>query len=107
MAARRIRQLGDPILRVRCTPVEDPKSPAVRLLSDDLRDTLRTARKKYDFGRALASSPWTSRSDSIHSRFGLNGTSTTSPPSVTDPHARARSSPGYIQSSTEVPRHDA
>src|SRR2546426_12656745 len=54
MAARRIRQLGDPILRVRCTPVEDPKSPAVRLLSHDLRDTLRQARKKYDFGRALA-----------------------------------------------------
>ena len=54
MAARRIRQLGDPILRVRCTPVEDPKSPAVRLLSDDLRDTLRAARKKYDMGRALA-----------------------------------------------------
>src|SRR5712692_11787287 len=54
MAARRIRLLGDPILRVRCTPVEDPKSPAVRLLSDDLRDTLRTARKKYNMGRALA-----------------------------------------------------
>ena len=41
MAARRIRHLGDPILRVRCTPVQDPKSPAVRLLADDLRDTLR------------------------------------------------------------------
>jgi peptide deformylase len=54
MAVRRIRQLGDPILRVRCTPVEDPKSPAVRLLSDDLRDTLRQARKKYNMGRALA-----------------------------------------------------
>src|SRR5213594_2465750 len=54
MAARRIRQLGDPILRVRCTPVEDPKSPAVRLLSDDLRDTLRIAKKKYDMGRALS-----------------------------------------------------
>ncbi len=54
MAVRRIRQLGDPILRVRCTPVEDPKSPAVRLLSDDLRDTLRAARKKYNMGRALA-----------------------------------------------------
>jgi peptide deformylase len=54
MAARRIRQLGDPILRVRCTPVEDPKSPAVRLLSDDLRDTLRVAKKKYNMGRALA-----------------------------------------------------
>src|SRR2546428_748211 len=54
MAARRIRQVGDPILRVRCTPVQDPKSPAVRLLADDLRDTLRAARKKYNMGRALA-----------------------------------------------------
>jgi peptide deformylase len=54
MAARRIRQLGDPILRVRCEPVKDPKSPAVRLLADDLRDTLRAARKKYGMGRALA-----------------------------------------------------
>ncbi|OLC71696.1 MAG: hypothetical protein AUH78_17720 [Gemmatimonadetes bacterium 13_1_40CM_4_69_8] len=54
MAVRRIRQLGDPILRVRCDPVQDPKSPAVRLLADDLRDTLRMARKKYNMGRALA-----------------------------------------------------
>ena len=54
MAVRRIRQLGDPILRVRCTPAEDPKSPAVRLLSDDLRDTLRIAKKKYNMGRALS-----------------------------------------------------
>jgi peptide deformylase len=54
MASRRIRQLGDPILRVRCEPVHDPKSPAVRLIADDLRDTLRVARKKYDMGRALA-----------------------------------------------------
>jgi len=54
MAVRRIRQLGDPILRVRCDPVHDPGSPAVRLLADDLRDTLRAARTKYDFGRALA-----------------------------------------------------
>jgi len=28
--------------------------PAVRLIADDLRDTLRVARKKYDMGRALA-----------------------------------------------------
>ena len=53
MAIRRIRQLGDPILRVRCEPV-DPKSPAVRLVADDLRDTLRSARVKYKMGRALA-----------------------------------------------------
>ena len=54
MAMRRIRQLGDPILRVRCERVQDPKSPAVRLVADDLRDTLRSARTKYKMGRALA-----------------------------------------------------
>lgn len=54
MASRRIRQLGDPILRTRCERIHDPQSPAVRLLADDLRDTLRTARKKYRMGRALA-----------------------------------------------------
>jgi len=54
MAVRRIRQLGDPILRVRCEPVQDFKSAATRLVADDLRDTLRTARKRYRMGRALA-----------------------------------------------------
>jgi peptide deformylase len=54
MAIRRIRQLGDPILRVRCERVQDPPSPAVRLVADDLRDTLRVAKKKYGMGRALA-----------------------------------------------------
>jgi len=53
MAVRRIRQLGDPILRVRCERV-DPVSPAARLVADDLRDTLRAARKKYKMGRAMA-----------------------------------------------------
>src|SRR5438034_9554065 len=54
MAVRRIRQLGDPILRVRCEKVLDHKSAATRLVADDLRDTLRTARKRYRMGRALA-----------------------------------------------------
>ena len=54
MAVRRIRQLGDPILRVRCERVQDPKSPAARLLADDLRDTLRAARRRYEMGRAMA-----------------------------------------------------
>jgi peptide deformylase len=53
MAVRRIRQLGDPILRVRCEPV-DPLSAATRLVADDLRDSLRTARKRHHMGRALA-----------------------------------------------------
>jgi peptide deformylase len=54
MAVRRIRQLGDPGLRQLCEPVQDPGSPAARLLADDLRDTLRAARKRHKMGRALA-----------------------------------------------------
>jgi peptide deformylase len=54
MAVRRIRQLGDPILRVRCERVQNPKSAATRLVADDLRDSLAIARKKYRMGRALA-----------------------------------------------------
>jgi len=54
MAPRRLRQLGDPILRARCERVQSPKSAATRLIADDLRDTLRTARKKYAMGRAVA-----------------------------------------------------
>lgn len=54
MAVRRIRQLGDPILRTRCEPVRDPKSAAARLLADDLRDTLKAAKQRYHMGRAIA-----------------------------------------------------
>jgi peptide deformylase len=54
MALRRIRQLGDPILRERCQRVERPSSAAVRLVADDLRDTLKAAKQKFGMGRALA-----------------------------------------------------
>jgi peptide deformylase len=54
MAVRRIRQLGDPILRTRCERVHDPKSAAARLVADDLRDTLKAAKLRYKMGRALA-----------------------------------------------------
>lgn len=54
MAARRIRQLGDPILRTRAERVQNPKSAATRLVADDLRDTLRAAKKRYKMGRAIA-----------------------------------------------------
>src|SRR5207302_8974772 len=53
-AVRRIRLLGDPILRVRCERVQNAKSAATRLVADDLRDTLRVAKEKYKMGRALA-----------------------------------------------------
>ena len=54
MAVRRIRQLGDPVLRARCERVQDPTSPAIRLVADDLRDTLAAAKRKYKMGRAIA-----------------------------------------------------
>lgn len=54
MAVRRVRQLGDPILRARCERVQSAKSAATRLVADDLRDSLRVAKKKYKMGRALA-----------------------------------------------------
>ena len=54
MTVRRIRLLGDPVLRARCERVQEPAAAATRLVADDLRDTLRAAKKKYRMGRALA-----------------------------------------------------
>jgi peptide deformylase len=54
VASRRIRLLGDPALRVRAQPVQDPRSPAARLVADDLRDSLHAARKRHGMGRAIA-----------------------------------------------------
>ena len=56
MTVRRIRLLGDPALRARCQLGEKPSSAAVRLVADDLRDTLAEARKRFKMGRALAAS---------------------------------------------------
>jgi peptide deformylase len=54
MAVRRIRLLGDPVLRARAERVQNAKSAATRLVADDLRDTLRAGKKRYKMGRALA-----------------------------------------------------
>ena len=54
MASRRIRLLGDPALRLRAQAVHTPLSPATRLVADDLRDSLSTARRRHGIGRALA-----------------------------------------------------
>jgi peptide deformylase len=54
MTVRRIRQLGDPILRERCQRVENASSAAVRLVADDLRDTLKEAKRVHGMGRALS-----------------------------------------------------
>ena len=44
MTIHRIRLLGDPILRARCEPITKPKSTAVRVILDDMRETLRDIR---------------------------------------------------------------
>lgn len=54
MTIHRIRLLGDPILRARCEPVANPRSPAVRVVADDLRDTLRDWQSRHGTGRAIA-----------------------------------------------------
>lgn len=54
MAIHRIRLLGDPVLRTRCQRVLDPKSSAVRVVADDLRETLQDWRERYGYGRGIA-----------------------------------------------------
>jgi len=54
MAVRPIRQLGDPILRAQCEPVKTVRSPAVRMVADDLQDTLRDLKAEHGWGRGLA-----------------------------------------------------
>jgi len=54
MTVHRIRLLGDPILRTRCQAISNPRSPAVRVVADDLRDTLRDWQERYGTGRGIA-----------------------------------------------------
>ena len=54
MTIHRIRQLGDPILRARCAAVQDPGSPAVRIVVDDLQETLQDWQARHGFGRGIA-----------------------------------------------------
>jgi len=54
MTVHRVRQLGDPILRVKCDPVKNVRSAAVRMVAVDLQDTLRDLKARHGFGRGLA-----------------------------------------------------
>ncbi len=54
MAVKTVLQLGDPGLREIAKPVEDPSSPEIRALAQDLADTLAHWRKTTGFGRAIA-----------------------------------------------------
>ncbi len=54
MAVHRIRSLGDPVLRTKCEPVAKPSSAAVRMVIDDMRETLRDWQSRFATGRAIA-----------------------------------------------------
>jgi len=54
MAIRKILQLGDPTLREVAKPVDDPTTPEVRALVEDLADTLAYWRKTTGYGRGIA-----------------------------------------------------
>ena len=54
MTIHRIRLLGDPILRAKCEPITKPKSTAVRVILDDMRETLRDWQSRFGSGRAIA-----------------------------------------------------
>ena len=54
MTIHRIRLLGDPILRTRCEPITKPGSTAVRVILDDLRETLRDWQSRFGSGRGIA-----------------------------------------------------
>ncbi len=54
MAIRTVLQLGDPGLREVGKRVDDPTSPEIRALVDDLTDTLAFWRKTTGYGRAIA-----------------------------------------------------
>jgi peptide deformylase len=54
MAVRPVRLLGDPVLRSECEPITKPRSAAVRLVADDLQETLRELKTRYGMGRGLS-----------------------------------------------------
>lgn len=54
MTIHRIRLLGDPVLRTRCEPLSRPTSTAVRVIADDLRETLRDWQSRFGSGRGIA-----------------------------------------------------
>jgi peptide deformylase len=54
MAVRPVLQLGDPLLREKCAPVEDPTSAGIKDLVEDLQDTLAHWRSTTGYGRGIA-----------------------------------------------------
>ncbi len=54
MAVRKIRLLGDPVLREVCEPVTRLTGRELTALAGDLSDTLNSFRKSHGYGRGIA-----------------------------------------------------
>ena len=54
MSIRPILQLGNPLLREKCSPVEDASSREIQEVVRDLADTLAHSRATTGYGRAIA-----------------------------------------------------
>ena len=54
MSVKRIRLLGDPVLRTKCRVVRNCSSASTRKIVRDLRDTLADFRSRHRFGRGIA-----------------------------------------------------
>ena len=54
MPIRTVLQLGDPLLREKAEPVEDPSAHEIRDLVRDLSDTLLYWRSTTGYGRGIA-----------------------------------------------------
>lgn len=54
MSVHPVRLLGDPVLRASCEPITKPGSTAVRVVVDDLTETLRELKSRLGYGRGLS-----------------------------------------------------
>lgn len=54
MTIRSLHLLGDPVLRTPSDTIANPQSAAVRLVADDLQETLRHLRLQHGMGRGLS-----------------------------------------------------
>ena len=54
MTIHRIRLLGDPVLRTLCEPITKPGSAGVRVIMDDMRETLRDWQSRFGSGRGIS-----------------------------------------------------
>jgi len=54
MPVREVLQLGNPLLREKCSLVEDLRSPSIAALKTDLRDILHHWREATGYGRGIA-----------------------------------------------------